>query len=211
MADLTKPHQTRASDLSPAWHVIDAQGKTLGRLSSEIAVLLQGKHKPSFVNYLNTGDFVVVVNAEKVHVTGKKLDQKIYYRHSGYPGGLKQQTLSELLQKAPTRVIRKAVKGMLPKNTLGRRMLSRLKLYAGDSHPHAAQVNARPKVARVEAPPEAGPPGRDGGGATTAGPKGSKGDGRAKDAPKGSQGDGHAKDTAKGSQGDNQGRGGRGA
>ena len=157
MVNYTKPHQTRASDLRPAWHVIDAQGKTLGRLSSEIAVLLQGKHKPNFVYYLNTGDFVVVVNADKVRVTGKKLDQKLYYRHSGYPGGLKQQTLSQLLQKTPTRVIQKAVKGMLPKNTMGRRMLSRLKLYAGGSHPHAAQVNALPKAAKVEAPPDTTP------------------------------------------------------
>jgi large subunit ribosomal protein L13 len=150
MTSYVKPHRTRASDLNPAWHVIDAQGKTLGRLSSEIAVLLQGKHKPNYVPYLNTGDFVVVINAEKFHVTGKKLDQKIYYRHSGYHGGLKEQTLSVLLQKAPTRAIKKAVKGMLPKNTLGRHMLSRLKLYAGDAHPHAAQVNARPKAAKAE-------------------------------------------------------------
>ena len=157
MATYTRPHRTRASDLSPDWHVIDAQGKTLGRLSSEIAVLLQGKHKPTFVPYMNTGDFVVVVNAEKVRVTGNKLEQKVYYRHSGYHGGLKEQTLSELLQRTPTRVIKKAVKGMLPKNTVGRRMLSRLKLYKGDSHPHAAQVNARPKAAEAEIPPDAEP------------------------------------------------------
>ena len=157
MATYTRPHRTRASDLRPDWHVIDAQGKTLGRLSSEIAVLLQGKHKPTFVSYMNTGDFVIVVNAEKVRVTGNKLEQKVYYRHSGYHGGLKEQTLSELLQRTPTRVIRKAVKGMLPKNTVGRRMLSRLKLYTGDSHPHAAQVNARPKAAEAEIPPVAEP------------------------------------------------------
>jgi len=150
MTTYVKPHRTRASDLSPVWHVIDAQGRTLGRLSTEIATLLQGKHKPTYVSYLNTGDFVVVVNAEKVRVTGKKLEQKVYYRHSGYHGGLKKQTLSELLAKTPTRVIKQAVKGMLPKNTVGRGMLSRLKLYAGESHPHAAQVNARPKTAKVE-------------------------------------------------------------
>ena len=155
MVTRTKPHRTRAKDLTPAWHVIDAEGKTLGRLSSEIAVLLQGKHKPVYVPYLISGDFVVVVNAEKVRVTGKKLEQKIYYRHSGYHGGLRQRTLSQLLQKAPTRAIRLAVKGMLPKNTLGRRMLTRLKLYAGSSHPHAAQVNARPKAPEAAAPPEA--------------------------------------------------------
>ena len=155
MVTLTKPHRTRASDLTPAWHVIDAEGKTLGRLSSEIAVLLQGKHKPVYVPYLITGDFVIVVNAGKVRVTGKKLEQKIYYRHSGYHGGLRQRTLSELLRKTPTRAIRQAVKGMLPKNTLGRRMLSRLKLYAESSHPHAAQVNARPKATEASAPQEA--------------------------------------------------------
>ena len=143
METFTKPHRTRASDLKPAWHVVDADGKTLGRLSTEIAVLLQGKHKPTYVPYLNTGDFVVVTNAEKIRVTGKKLEQKIYYRHSGYPGGLTQQTLAELLRKAPTRVIRLAVKGMLPKNTMGKHMLSRLKAYAGESHPHEAQINAQ--------------------------------------------------------------------
>jgi len=146
METFTKPYQTRASDLKPAWHVVDAEGKTLGRLSTEIAVLLQGKHKPSYVPYLNTGDFVIVTNAEKIRVTGKKLEQKIYYRHSGYPGGLTQQTLAEVLRKAPTRVIRRAVKGMLPKNTMGKHMLSRLKAYAGESHPHEAQVNVQRKA-----------------------------------------------------------------
>jgi len=151
METFTKPYQTRASDLKPAWHVVDAEGKTLGRLSTEIAVLLQGKHKPSYVPYLNTGDFVIVTNAEKIRVTGKKLEQKIYYRHSGYPGGLTQQTLAEVLRKAPTRVIKRAVKGMLPKNTMGKHMLSRLKAYAGESHPHEAQVNAQQKA---QTPPE---------------------------------------------------------
>ena len=157
MATYAKPQRSRALNLQPGWHVIDAEGKTLGRLSSEIAVLLQGKHKPTYVSYLNTGDYVVVVNADKIRVTGNKLAKKIYYRHSGYHGGLREQTLSDLLQKTPTRALRYAVKGMLPKNSLGRRMLSRLKLYAGDSHPHAAQVNARPKEAIAEAPPEPGP------------------------------------------------------
>ena len=146
METFTKPHQTRASDLKPAWHVVDAEGKTLGRLSTEIAVLLMGKHKPNYVPYLNTGDFVIVTNAEKIRVTGKKLEQKIYYRHSGYPGGLTQQTLADVLRKAPTRVIKKAVKGMLPKNTMGKHVLSRLKAYAGESHPHEAQVNAQRKA-----------------------------------------------------------------
>ncbi len=137
-----KTYQTRASDLKPAWHVIDAENKTLGRLSSEIAVLLQGKHRSIYVPHLNTGDFVVVINAEKVRVTGRKLEQKMYYRHSGYHGGLKEQTLNQVLRRTPTRVIQHSVKGMLPKNALGRRMLSRLKLYAGDKHPHEAQVRA---------------------------------------------------------------------
>ena len=153
MATQTKPYRPRASDLEAAWHVIDVGGKTLGRISSEIAVLLQGKHKPTYVPYLNTGDFVIVVNAEKVRVTGKKADQKVYYRHSGYHGGLKAQTFSELMDKSPTQAIRHAVKGMLPKNTLGRRMQSRLKVYAGEAHPHAAQVSAGRTTAE-SAPPE---------------------------------------------------------
>lgn len=140
MATSGKTHTTRAADLNPEWHVIDAKDKTLGRLSSEIATLLQGKHKPIYVPHLNTGDYVVVINAEKVRVTGRKLEQKMYYRHSGYHGGLKERTLSQVLEKSPTRVIQQSVKGMLPKNALGRRMLGRLKLYAGDQHPHEAQV-----------------------------------------------------------------------
>ena len=142
-----KTYQTRAADLKPAWHVIDAQDRTLGRLSSEVAVLLQGKNKPLYVPYLNTGDFVIIINAEKIRVTGNKLKQKMYYRHSGYPGGLKEQTLAKVLEKTPTRVIKHSVKGMLPKNAMGRRMLSRLKLYAGDKHPHEAQVKVSQQVA----------------------------------------------------------------
>ena len=121
--------------------MVDAEGKTLGRISSEIAVLLQGKHKPGYVPYLNTGDYVVVVNAEKIHVTGKKIEQKKYYRHSGYHGGLKETNLQQMLDKHPDRVIKQSVKGMLPKNVPGRRMLGRLKVYAGSDHPHQAQVN----------------------------------------------------------------------
>jgi large subunit ribosomal protein L13 len=150
----TKPYRTRASDLQSTWHVIDAGGETLGRLSSGIAVLLMGKHKPIYVPHLNTGDYVVVINAEKVRVTGNKLKQKMYYRHSGYHGGLKEQTLETLLDKRPTRVIKHAVKGMLPKNSMGRRMLSRLKLYAGDSHPHEAQVKGSPQAQVQHAEPE---------------------------------------------------------
>ena len=149
MAATTKHYQTRASELEPHWHVMDAEGKTLGRFSTEVATLLQGKHKSIYVRHLNTGDFVVVINAEKVRVTGNKLKQKIYYHHSGYHGGLKEETLERVLQKSPTRVIKQAVKGMLPKNALGRRMLSRLKLYAGDSHPHEAQVTASQRAAET--------------------------------------------------------------
>ena len=133
-----KSHSISAD--SAKWHLIDANNRTLGRLASEIAILLQGKHNTRYLNYLNTGDFVVVVNAEKVRVTGKKMTQKKYYRHSGYHGGLTEQTLAEVIEKHPTRVIQKAVKGMLPKTTLGRRMLNRLKIYDKDSHPHEAQL-----------------------------------------------------------------------
>ena len=146
MTTNAKPYRTRASDLNPEWHVIDADGKTLGRLSSEIAVLLQGKHRPIYVPYLNTGDYVVVINAEKVRVTGKKLEQKMYYRHSGYPSGIKERNLSSMMEKSPTTAITHAVKGMLPKSALGRRMLSRLKAYAGDTHPHESQVTATEKA-----------------------------------------------------------------
>lgn len=143
-------HRTRASDLKPEWHVLDAENKTLGRLASEIAHLLQGKHRPIYVPYMNTGDFVVVINAEKIRVTGDKLNQKMYYRHSGYHGGLKEQNLARLLETAPTRALKHAVKGMLPKNSVGRNMLSRLKLYVGDSHPHEAQMNAGRRAERAE-------------------------------------------------------------
>jgi large subunit ribosomal protein L13 len=122
---------------------VDAQGKTLGRLASEIAKILRGKHKPIYVPHLDCGDHVIVVNAEKVRVTGKKLDQKFYHRHSGYPGGLKSISLRNQLQKHPTRVLEAAVRGMLPKNRLGRAMIKKLKVYAGSSHPHQAQ---QPKV-----------------------------------------------------------------
>ena len=140
-----KLHRTRLEDIQSSWHVVDASGKTLGRICSEIAILLQGKHKVSYVPYLNTGDFVIVVNAEKVKVTGDKLNKKMYYRHSGYPGGLTEKTLDEVLQTAPTRVIEHAVKGMLPKSKLGKRMMSRLKLYVGDDHPHQAQIASATK------------------------------------------------------------------
>lgn len=146
MPTSVKPYQTKASDLNPVWHVVDAEGKTLGRVSTEIATLLQGKHKPIYVPYLNTGDFVIVVNAKKIHVSGKKMQQKMYYRHSGYHGGLTERTLTQMMDKTPDRVIKQAVKGMLPKNSLGRQMLSRLKVYAGPEHPHQAQVRGSQKT-----------------------------------------------------------------
>ncbi len=121
------------------WYVIDAQGQTLGRLSSEIAKILRGKNKPTYTPFIDTGDNVVVVNAEKIKVTGKKLDQKIYYKHSDYPGGMRETTLKEMLDKKPTDVITLAVKGMLPKGPLGRSMIEKLHVYAGAEHPHAAQ------------------------------------------------------------------------
>ena len=121
------------------WYVIDAEGQTLGRLSSEIAKILRGKNKPTFTPFIDTGDNVIVVNAEKIKVTGKKMDQKIYYNHSDYPGGMRETTLKEMLEKKPTDVITLAVKGMLPKGPLGRTMITKLHVYAGAEHPHAAQ------------------------------------------------------------------------
>lgn len=121
------------------WYVVDAEGKTLGRLTSEIASVLRGKHKPIFTPHMDTGDYVIVVNAEKVKVTGKKLNQKIYYHHSGYVGGMKETTLKEMLAKKPERVVELAVKGMLPKGPLGRQMYKKLFVYAGPEHKHAAQ------------------------------------------------------------------------
>jgi large subunit ribosomal protein L13 len=135
-----KTYATRAKDVERRWHVIDASGQTLGKLSTQVANLLMGKHKPTYAPYLDTGDFVVVINATKIKVTGKKPKQKTYYRHSGYPGGIKAETYEELMATHPTRIIEHAVKGMLPHNRLGRAMYKKLKVYAGDSHPHQAQV-----------------------------------------------------------------------
>ena len=140
MIATSKPYETRASDLKPKWHVIDAEGQTLGRLATRIATILNGKHNPLYVPHLLTGDYVVVTNAEKIYVTGNKVEQKMYYRHSGYHGGLTERTLADMLEKHPDRVIRQAVKGMLPKNSLGRKMLKRMKVYVGPDHPHAAQI-----------------------------------------------------------------------
>jgi large subunit ribosomal protein L13 len=135
-----KTWNAKPNELEKRWYVVDADGKTLGRLSTLIADTLRGKTKPTYTPHVDTGDFVIVVNAEKVAVTGNKLDQKIYYRHSGYPGGLKQRTLREQLDKRPTDVIRIAVKGMLPKNKLASAQLTKLKIYAGPDHPHEAQA-----------------------------------------------------------------------
>jgi large subunit ribosomal protein L13 len=135
-----KTYSTKAKDIERQWHVIDASGKTLGRLATQVATLLTGKHKPIYVPHLDTGDYVIVLNAAKVRVTGRKVKQKTYYRHSGYPGGIKAVTYEDMMAAHPTRVIEHAVKGMLPHNRLGRAMFKKLKVYAGDSHPHQAQV-----------------------------------------------------------------------
>jgi len=144
-----KTYSAKSSELKPAWHVIDASGRTLGRLASEVAILLMGKHKPTYTRHLNSGDFVIIINAAKVRVTGKKAEQKIYYHHSGYPGGLKSTSFARMMETYPTRVIEHAVKGMLPHNRLGRDMLGRLKVYAGDTHPHQGQVGSK-SIAETE-------------------------------------------------------------
>jgi len=134
-----KTYSAKPREIEQSWYLVDAEGETLGRLATEIANVLRGKRKPAYTPHVDTGDFVVVVNAEKIRVTGNKLEQKIYYRHSGYPGGLRQRTLAEQLQRRPEEVIRKAVKGMLPKNRLAAAQLRKLKVYAGPEHPHEAQ------------------------------------------------------------------------
>ena len=128
------------SDIQQGWYIIDATGLPLGRLSTKVATILRGKHKPYYVPNIDTGDFVIVINAEKVQVTGRKLDQKMYYHHTGYPGGIKSISLRKQLQKHPERVIEHAVKGMLPRGPLGRRQFKKLKVYAGPEHPHQAQL-----------------------------------------------------------------------
>jgi len=138
-----KTYTPKPEDIQREWFVIDAKDQTLGRLATQIAVLLRGKHKPIFSPHMDVGDFVIVINCDKIRVTGNKLDEKKYYRHSGYPGGFRSVTLREQLQRHPERVIQTAVRGMLPKNRLGRKMIKKLKIYAGDSHPHQAQ---KPKV-----------------------------------------------------------------
>jgi large subunit ribosomal protein L13 len=134
-----KTYSAKPGEIQRDWYVVDAEGQTLGRLATQIADRLRGKGKPQFTPHVDTGDFVVVVNAEKIAVTGNKLDDKLYYRHSGYPGGLRERPLRVQLERVPTEVLRKAVKGMLPRNRLGRQQLTKLKIYAGPEHPHAAQ------------------------------------------------------------------------
>jgi len=134
-----KTYSAKKGELEQRWYLVDADGQTLGRLATQIADALRGKGKPQFTPHVDSGDFVVVVNAEKVRVTGKKLEQKRYYRHSGYPGGLRSRTLAQQLDRRPTEVLRTAVKGMLPKNKLAARQITKLKIYAGPEHPHEAQ------------------------------------------------------------------------
>ena len=134
-----KTWNAKPGEVERRWYLVDAEGKTLGRLATQIADTLRGKGKPQYTPHVDTGDFVVVVNAEKIAVTGQKLDQKRYYRHSGYPGGIRSRTLREQLDRRPTEVLRVAVKGMLPKNRLARQQLTKLKIYAGPEHPHEAQ------------------------------------------------------------------------
>ena len=142
-----KSFMANAQNVERKWYVVDAEGQTLGRLTSEIAKVLRGKNKPIYTPHVDTGDYVIVINAEKVKVTGKKLDQKIYYHHSDYVGGMKETTLRVMLEKKPTEVIRLAVKGMLPKGTLGRHMLDKLHVYAGPEHNNAAQ---KPEVLEIK-------------------------------------------------------------
>jgi large subunit ribosomal protein L13 len=143
-----KTYSAKPGEIQRDWYLIDAEGQTLGRLATRIADTLRGKGKPAYTPHVDTGDFVVVVNAEKIHVTGQKLDQKLYHRHSGYPGGLRTRTLRTQLERRPTEVLRKAVKGMLPRNRLARTQITKLKIYAGPEHPHEAQA---PKPLKLEA------------------------------------------------------------
>jgi large subunit ribosomal protein L13 len=134
-----RTYTPKTSEITRSWHVIDATDVVLGRLASQAAILLRGKHKTIFAPHVDTGDFVIIINADKVALTGAKLAQKKAYRHSGYPGGLRAQTYQEMLEKHPTRAVEKAIRGMLPKNSLGRAQIKKLKVYAGDTHPHSAQ------------------------------------------------------------------------
>ena len=134
-----KTYVPKKEEIEKKWWLIDADGKILGRLATEVSIILRGKRNPRYVDFLDSGDYVIIINADKIKVSGKKLDQKIYYSHTGYPGGIKEKTLKELLEKKPEEVIRKAVWGMVPKNKLNRAIIKKLKVYAGSHHPHEAQ------------------------------------------------------------------------
>jgi large subunit ribosomal protein L13 len=139
-----KTYSPKKAEITHEWHLVDAAGQPLGRLASRVAQLLRGKHKPGYTPHLDVGDYVVVINAAKVAITGRKAEQKIYYRYSGYPGGLKQETFAQLLRRKPERVIEHAVRGMLPKTALGRHMYRKLRVYPGPTHPHQGQVRPEP-------------------------------------------------------------------
>lgn len=147
---MEKTYLPTADTLEQKWYVVDAENQRLGRLATQIAMILRGKNKPSYTPFMDTGDFVIVVNADKVAVTGKKSSQKLYRRHSGRPGGMKVETFEQLQARIPERIIEKAVKGMLPKNALGRQLFTKLKVYAGPNHPHQAQ---KPEVLTIETIP----------------------------------------------------------
>jgi large subunit ribosomal protein L13 len=136
----------KKNEVERTWYVVDAENKVLGRLATKVATILRGKHKPLFTPHVDTGDFVVVINAKKIHLTGNKLENKMYYRHSGYPGGIKAASAGELLEKKPETVIKHAVKGMLPKNKLGREQFKKLKVYPGKEHPHTSQMPQELKI-----------------------------------------------------------------
>lgn len=148
MATTTKTYVPKLAEIERRWYIVDAEGQTLGRLATQIASVLRGKHKPMFTPHLDTGDYVIVINAEKVHVTGNKSEQKAYYRHSGYPGGFRQTVLRDMIDKHPERVIEAAVRGMVPHTNLGRDQMKKLKVFAGTNHPHKAQ---RPEVLDLSA------------------------------------------------------------
>ncbi len=136
---MVRTYSAKEADIKRKWYVVDAAGKTLGRLATQVAIVLRGKHKPIFTPHVDTGDHVIVVNAEKIHLTGEKVRQKTYYRHSGYPGGLKAETVKDLLARKPSVIVERAIKGMLPKTPLGKQMARKLNVYAGPTHPHQAQ------------------------------------------------------------------------
>jgi large subunit ribosomal protein L13 len=147
MSTAMKTYQATAQDRERDWYVVDAEGKTLGRLASELAAVLRGKRKPTYTPHVDVGDFVIVINAEKIAVTGNKREDKLYWRHSGYVGSIRSQSLGDLLERRPEEVLRRAVKGMLPRNRLGRQQLRKLKVYAGPDHPHQAQ---KPETLEIE-------------------------------------------------------------